>query len=163
MYEICPKLTRKTPHWMSKTKFLQICSFSLNLIISLSFSLVSYVISIARLRFSPWFPASLPWFHITHIPCITMLIFCTRICIPFLTFHSFRSPIPHFGFYRQSAQFAIFKNLFYKNSWFIFKKNTPLCYYCVTLGTKLLFTSSKHHQCSLSKLIYLLVLQVKNL
>ena len=123
MYEICPKLTRKTPHWMSKTKFLQICSFSLNLIISLSFSLVSYVISIARLRFSPWFPASLPWFHITHIPCITMLIFCTRIPIPFLTFHSFVLQFPILAF-RDSLLSLQSLRIYFTKIVDLFKKQT---------------------------------------
>ena len=32
---------------------------------------------------------------------------------------------------------------FQENSYFSLKTNTPLCYYCITLGTKALFTSSE--------------------
>ena len=86
----------------------------------------------------------------------------TRIPIPFLvfppllsTFPPFRSPMPHFGFYRYHAQFVFFKNLFQENSCFSSKTNTPLFYYSIILGTK-------NYQKS-PKIIYLIVRQVKNL
>ena len=43
------------------------------------------------------------------------------------------------------------------------KTNTPLFYYCITLDTKLLFTSCVTSSVLSPKIIYLIVLQVKNL
>ena len=103
----------------------------------------------------------------TQIPCIPRLILRIRIPILFLAFPplfsafpSFRSPIPHFGFNRQPAQFVFFKKLFQENSCFSSKTNTPLFYYCITLGTKLLFTSSMTSSVLSPKIIYLIVPQV---
>ena len=81
--------------------------------------------------------------------------FITRI--PLILF-----PNSPFCFYKQLAQFVIFKNLFSENSYFGSKKNFPLCYYSFSLGTKLLFTSMMSSGIS-SKVIYLIVLQAKNL
>ena len=106
----------------------------------------------------------------TQIPRIATLILRTRILIPFLAFPPlffgiplFCSPTPHFGFYRYSTQFIFFKHLFQENSCLSSKSNTPLFYYCITLRTKLLFTSSMTSSVLSPKVIYLMVPQVKNL
>ena len=52
---------------------------------------------------------------------------------------------------------------FEKNCCFSSITNTPLCYYCITLGTKLLFTFSVTSSVLSTKVIYLLVPEVKNL
>ena len=49
------------------------------------------------------------------------------------------------------------------NSCFILKSNTSLYYYCITISTKLLFTSSMTASVLSTKSIYLIVPQVKNL
>ena len=104
----------------------------------------------------------------TQIPHIPTLILRTRIPIPFLAFPplfsgipSFWSPIPHFGFYRYSTQFVFFKYLFSENSCFSSKMKTPLFYYCITLGTKLLFTSSMTSSVLSPKIIYLILTSSK--
>ena len=66
LFEICPKLTRKVPDQMCKTKFLQMCSFSIILTslhsLNLSFPLLFYVISTAIPKFPFWLSTSPPWF-----------------------------------------------------------------------------------------------------
>ena len=54
------KLTRKTPGQMRGTKFIILTSLQSS---NLSFPLLFHVISIATLKFLPWFPASPLWFH----------------------------------------------------------------------------------------------------
>ena len=142
--------------------------------LNLSFSLLSYVIATAILKIphgSLHHHPDSPQFHISiRILRIPTLIPRNCIPIPFLTFPPlfsvfplFHFPIPLFGFYRQLAQFVTFKNLFYKNSCFSSKANTPLCYYCITFCVKLLFTPSMTSSVLSSKIIYLIVPQVKNL
>ena len=65
-------------------------------------------------------------FHIsTQILCLPTLIPCIRILVPFLAFPpllsafpSVHSPILHFDFCRQPAQFVINKNSFQENNFF---------------------------------------------
>ena len=134
---------------MRDNKFIILTSLqSLNL----SYLLLFHVMSTTKLFLDPpWFPAFVPWFSIffcisNQIPCITTLIFCTRVFIPFLaftplfsTFPSFRSPVPYFGSYRQIAQFGFWRIWKFKNSCFKSKTHTPLF---LTLATKFFFTSS---------------------
>ena len=58
--------SRKELDQKCETKFLQMCSFSISLTslqsLSLSFSVLFFVISTAIPKFQFWFPASLPWF-----------------------------------------------------------------------------------------------------
>ena len=80
-----------------------------------------------------------PYFCIsTQFPCIPTLILCTRIHISFLAFRplfsafpTFRSPIPHFPFNRQPAQFVFFLKLFQENSCFSSKTNAPIIIYII--------------------------------
>ena len=44
---------------------------------------------------------------------------------------------PHFSHFQPESRRR------FKNDYFSSKTNTPLCYYCITLGTKSLFTSSE--------------------
>ena len=45
---------------------------------------------------------------------------------------------PHFSHFHPDSKLR-----FQENSYFSSKTNTPLCFYCITLGTKSLFASSK--------------------
>ena len=72
--------------------------------------------------------------------------------------HPFSPQFPHSDFQfpilsftdSMLTQFVIFQNFFQENSCFSSKTNTPLCYYCITLGTKLLFTSYMTIICEVS-------------
>ena len=150
---------------MRETKFILTSLQSFNLSFPLLFHVIQTAIldSLHRHPDAPHFS----YFHPDFPP--SMLIFRTSIPSLFLAFPpvfsvlpSFCSSIPHFGFYRQPAQFMFFKNLFYETSCFSSKTNTPLFYYCVSLGTKL-FTPSMTSSVLSPKLIYLMVPQVKNL
>ena len=115
---------------MCKTKFLQLCSFSITFTslhsLNLSFPLLSYFTSTAIPNFPPLFSTSLPWF-------------------------------PAFSAFPPRFQTKI------PNSYFSSKANTPLCYYCITLGTKSLFTSSETPSVISSKKNYLKVPKTYNL
>ena len=96
---------------MCKTKFLQMCSFSITMnslhSLNLPFLLLSYFISTAIPKFPPWFSTSPCWFS------------------------AFFSFLPRF------------QTKILENSYSSSKTNTLLCYYCISLGTKSLFTSSE--------------------
>ena len=151
---------------MCETKFLQMCSFSIILTSVHLFPVLFYIISTTILKFPQCTATLIPnnFCISTQSTRIPTLIPCTRIPIPFLVFPplfsaflSFPYPIPHFGYYRQPAQFVIFKDLFQENSCLV-PKQAPLSYYSITFGTKLSFTSSVLSP----KTIYLIVPQVKN-
>ena len=144
---------------MRETKFIiftSLLSFNLSSPLLLILCIATVILHIFRI--------------FTQIPCIPRLILRTRIPILFLAFPplfsacpSFLSPIPHFEFHRQPTQFVYFKNLFQENSCFSSKANTPLFHYRISLGTRLLFTSSMTSSVLILKMIYLVVPQVKNL
>ena len=52
---------------------------------------------------------------------------------------------------------------FYENGYFSSKTNTPFCHYCITLGTKSLFTSSETSSVISPKESYLKVPEIYNL
>ena len=126
-------------------KVILISHHSLNL----SFPLLLYVISTAIPKFSlnslHFHPNSPHFFYFTtQIPYILTLISCISISISFLTFQPlfsafslFRSLFGHFGFYKETTQFVISKNLFQENSCLSSKANTLLCNYCISLSTNI--------------------------
>ena len=110
------KINNKTERHMSKvnkkgtrsnceTKLLQMCLFSIILTslhsFNLSFLLLFNVISTVIPKFLPWFQVSPHWFSAfsafhPRFPTYP----CWFLTFPFHSLHSFRSQIPHFGFYR---------------------------------------------------------------
>ena len=132
--ERCSKLTRKAPDQMCETKFLQMCSFSIILTSVHLFPVLFYIISTTILKFPQCTATLIPnnFCISTQSTRIPTLIPCTRIPIPFLVFPhlfsaflSFPYPIPYFGYYRQPAQFVIFKDLFQENSCLVPKQAPP--------------------------------------
>ena len=121
--KICPILTTKSPGQICQTKFLQMCSFSINLTslhsLNLSFPLLVYVISTAILKF--------------HLHSLYV-----------------HTDSPHFWHFHHRSHLSCLILEF-------------LCYYCITLGNELLFTSSMTSSVLLSKIINLILPQVKSL
>ena len=139
---------------MRETKFIILTSLQS---FNLSFPLLLHVISTAILKFPPWFSASPPWF-------LTIFIFPPRFPHPY-------ADSPHLHFHpiaRIPTLILCISFIPFSNSPFWFLQiacwaNTLIFYFCITLDTKLLFTSSMMSSVLSSKLIYLRVPQVKNL
>ena len=119
--------------------------------LNLSFPLLFYAIFTAIIKFRPWFPILLPWFPTFFAFSPRFFAFPNWFPVPaFPSYSSHSHPYSSLIPFRNSSfwllqivcSVVIFKNIFYENSCFSSKTNTPLCYYCITLGTKLLFTSS---------------------
>ena len=157
---------------MRGTKFIILTSLQSS---NLSFPLLFHVISIATLKFLPWFPASPLWFH-------TFFVFPPRFpafpgwfsapAFPYHFSHSltyslhFPHSVLHFPilFFTDSLlSLCSLRIYFRKIVALIQKQNTPLFYYCITLGAKLLFTSSMTSWVLSPKIIYFIVPQVKSL
>ena len=96
----------------------------------------------------------------TQVP--RMLTLISLYTNSFLRIPSFHFLITHFDFYRQPVLFVMFKSQFQGNRYLSSKVNFSLCYYCIGISTKLLFTSSMTSSPMSTKNIYLTVPQVKN-
>ena len=131
------------------------CSFSIILTFLHSFPVLFCVLSTAIIKF-PLCTAILILNNFcisSQIIRISMLILRARIPIPFLafqplfsTFPSFLYPIPYFGYFRQPAQFVIFKNLFQENNCFSSKTGTPLHTTPLPLAPNYLLHNQCYHQ-----------------
>ena len=156
---------------MCETKFIILTSLqSLNL----SFPLLFHVISTALLKFPPWFPALPPWFPTFFVFPPRFPAFPRWFSVPAFPSHSSHSHsysphFPHFVIqfpilaYTDSLFSLYFLRTYFRKIVALFQKRTlPFCY-CITLGTKLLFTSSVTSSVLSPKIIYLIVSQVKDL
>ena len=117
------------------------------------------------LEFLPWLLALPPWFPIFFAFSLRFPAFPCWFPTPAFPSHSSHSHPYSMHFPYSISQFPIVpltdSLLSLENSCFSSKTNTPLSYYCITLDTKLSFTSSRTISVLLTKIVYLIVPHVK--